>query len=211
MTDHAIATPRRASAMERYLAAEARLWQHCGLAPRERFVEIARPRTRLRVLEAGSGRPVLFIHGTIGPAAWAPLVGQLLGYRGLVLDRPGWGLSDPVRFPGSDMRPFVATLLVRLLDELGIDRVDVVGGSIGDAWALSLAERHPDRVGRVALLGGGPLVDAVKVPRRVVKGGSHLCAPNYCRRYRPAARHPQPVDSSASHLGFRCIVRPRQT
>jgi sulfatase modifying factor 1 len=50
--------------------------------------------------------------------------------------------------------------------------------------------------------------DAIQVPRRVVKGGSHLCAPNYCRRYRPAARHPQPVDSSASHIGFRCIVRP---
>src|SRR3546814_8457988 len=37
------------------------------------------------------------------------------------------------------------------------------------------------------------------------KGGSHLCAPNYCRRYRPAARHPHPVDTSASHIGFRCI------
>lgn len=45
------------------------------------------------------------------------------------------------------------------------------------------------------------------VPRRVVKGGSHLCAPNYCRRYRPAARQGQQVDSSMSHLGFRCIRR----
>ncbi|MDC0739387.1 formylglycine-generating enzyme family protein [Cognatishimia sp. SS12] len=40
---------------------------------------------------------------------------------------------------------------------------------------------------------------------RVMKGGSHLCADNYCRRYRPAARHPQPSDTSTSHLGFRCI------
>jgi len=43
--------------------------------------------------------------------------------------------------------------------------------------------------------------------RRVMKGGSHLCAPSYCRRYRPAARQGQAVRSSASHLGFRCIVR----
>ena len=43
------------------------------------------------------------------------------------------------------------------------------------------------------------------IPRKVVKGGSHLCAPNYCRRYRPAARHPHPVDTSTSHIGFRCI------
>jgi len=49
----------------------------------------------------------------------------------------------------------------------------------------------------------------IRIPRKVLKGGSHLCAPNYCRRYRPAARHAQPVDTSASHLGFRCIIRER--
>jgi formylglycine-generating enzyme len=48
---------------------------------------------------------------------------------------------------------------------------------------------------------------AIRIPRKVVKGGSHLCAPSYCRRYRPAARHPQPVDTSMSHVGFRCITR----
>jgi formylglycine-generating enzyme required for sulfatase activity len=48
---------------------------------------------------------------------------------------------------------------------------------------------------------------AAQIPRRVIKGGSHLCAPNYCLRYRPAARQPQMEDSSMSHIGFRCIVR----
>ncbi len=48
----------------------------------------------------------------------------------------------------------------------------------------------------------------VRIPRKVMKGGSHLCAPNYCRRYRPAARMPQAIDTSTSHLGFRLIVRP---
>jgi formylglycine-generating enzyme required for sulfatase activity len=48
----------------------------------------------------------------------------------------------------------------------------------------------------------------IKIPRKVLKGGSHLCAPNYCRRYRPAARHPEPVDTSTSHVGFRCVLRP---
>ena len=47
----------------------------------------------------------------------------------------------------------------------------------------------------------------IKIPRKVIKGGSHLCAPNYCRRYRPAARHAEPIDTSTSHLGFRCVVR----
>ncbi len=45
------------------------------------------------------------------------------------------------------------------------------------------------------------------IPRRVMKGGSYLCAPNYCQRYRPAARMAQAVDTSTCHLGFRCIVR----
>lgn len=46
-----------------------------------------------------------------------------------------------------------------------------------------------------------------RMPRKVIKGGSHLSAPNYCRRYRPAARCAQAIDTSASHLGFRCVVR----
>lgn len=52
-----------------------------------------------------------------------------------------------------------------------------------------------------------PLQPATRIPRRVLKGGSHLCAPNYCRRYRPAARHAHPVDTSTSHIGFRCVFR----
>jgi formylglycine-generating enzyme required for sulfatase activity len=49
--------------------------------------------------------------------------------------------------------------------------------------------------------------DAAAIPRRVIKGGSHLCAPNYCRRYRPAARMAQAIDTSTCHVGFRCIIR----
>jgi len=46
-----------------------------------------------------------------------------------------------------------------------------------------------------------------RIPRRVIKGGSHLCAPNYCLRYRPAARQGEAVDTSTGHIGFRCVVR----
>ena len=47
----------------------------------------------------------------------------------------------------------------------------------------------------------------IRIPRKVLKGGSHLCAPSYCRRYRPAARHAEAIDTSTSHVGFRCIIR----
>jgi len=54
-----------------------------------------------------------------------------------------------------------------------------------------------------------PLQPSIRIPRKVLKGGSHLCAPSYCRRYRPAARHPEPIDTSAGHVGFRCVVLER--
>ena len=47
----------------------------------------------------------------------------------------------------------------------------------------------------------------IAIPRKVLKGGSHLCAPNYCLRFRPAARMPQMIDTGMSHLGFRCVRR----
>jgi sulfatase modifying factor 1 len=54
---------------------------------------------------------------------------------------------------------------------------------------------------------GGAAQPHARTPRKVAKGGSHLCSPDYCQRYRPAARWPQPTDTTTSHMGFRCIVR----
>ena len=52
-----------------------------------------------------------------------------------------------------------------------------------------------------------PAQPHVRIPRRVVKGGSFLCADSYCSRYRPAARRPQMIDTGMSHIGFRCLRR----
>jgi formylglycine-generating enzyme required for sulfatase activity len=52
-----------------------------------------------------------------------------------------------------------------------------------------------------------PVQPQFPVPRKVVKGGSYLCADTYCLRYRPAARRPQPIDTGMSHIGFRCVWR----
>jgi len=61
---------------------------------------------------------------------------------------------------------------------------------------------------------GGRLKDSfdpnqpqVRIGRKVLKGGSHLCAVNHCQRFRPAARHPEMIDTSTSHIGFRCVIR----
>lgn len=52
-----------------------------------------------------------------------------------------------------------------------------------------------------------PLMLDIPIPRKVLKGGSYLCASNYCRRFRPAARLPEPIDTSTNHVGFRCVLR----
>jgi formylglycine-generating enzyme required for sulfatase activity len=54
----------------------------------------------------------------------------------------------------------------------------------------------------------GPSKPSKGETQLVIKGGSHLCAPSYCLRYRPAARQAQTPDTSTSHLGFRCVLRP---
>jgi formylglycine-generating enzyme len=56
-----------------------------------------------------------------------------------------------------------------------------------------------------------PQMPEIRIPRRVIKGGSFLCAPNYCRRYRPAARMAQPVDTAACHVGLRLVSRPKRS
>ncbi|KAA3503956.1 formylglycine-generating enzyme family protein [Rhizobium rhizogenes] len=93
---------------------------------------------------------------------------------------------------------------------------------IGNVWEWTSdywSTRHPEPVRHSCCIPVNPRGDlieasydprqpAIRIARRVLKGGSHLCAPNYCRRYRPAARHAEPEDTSTSHVGFRCVMRP---
>jgi pimeloyl-ACP methyl ester carboxylesterase len=92
------------------------------------------------------------------------LIAQLPGFRSIVLDRPGWGPSSPIDFSKHAYGPLVAHVLQGVLDALELERTNAIGASIGDVWVLRLAEQQPTRVGRVVLLGGGPVVAEVGVP-----------------------------------------------
>ena len=91
----------------------------------------------------------------------------------------------------------------------------------GNVWELTedwWTDSHPEDAGKPCCIPSNPRGGKVdgsydqatpqfRIPRKVIKGGSHLCAPNYCMRYRPAARRPQMTDTGTGHVGFRCIVR----
>lgn len=86
--------------------------------------------------------------------------------------------------------------------------------TIGNVWEWTTSyyvPRHAvggpavHREGRPDLLGMASAEPGSPVPRRALKGGSHLCSPDYCLRFRPAARSPQAEDSSTTHIGFRCV------
>lgn len=164
MTRGAVLAPAADAPSERFRRVEAALWEHHGLRPTVRYIELQRPRLRLRVLEVGAGKPVLLVHGTVGPGGWASLIEAMGNARFIVLDRPGWGGSEALDFSKHAYRKVAADIQRGVLDALGIDRAAVIGGSIGNVWALSLAQFHPSRVERVVLLGGGPLVEEARRP-----------------------------------------------
>jgi 2-hydroxy-6-oxonona-2,4-dienedioate hydrolase len=145
------------SVSPRYRAAEAALWSAHGLQPTEHLVELPEFGTTIRVIEVGAGPPALFVPGTGGTGPyWAPLVATLTHRRCLLVDRPGWGLSGPVDYRAGNYGQLAAGVLKGVVDQLGIEQLDVIGASIGALWALRLAQREPARVRQLVLLGGFP-------------------------------------------------------
>ena len=165
MTTRAIAMDATDERTERYRRAERAVWNHYGLEPTERLVtfEIARgspadPGGRIREADRDrSWRPVACSRAR-------PLVGELAGYRCILVDRPGCGLSSAVDWKKHDLRTVAPVLMGGVVDALGLERTDVIGHSIGGVWALRLAQDHASRVGKIGILGASPVLDEMPRP-----------------------------------------------
>ncbi|MDP3894394.1 alpha/beta fold hydrolase [Nocardioides sp.] len=111
--------------------------------------------------EAGGGLPLVMLHGGgPGASAWSnfgpslPLFAQR--FRTILVDQPGFGASDKPEIEGN-FYTFAADALVALLDELGIERIHLLGNSLGGGTAVRFALSYPERVGRLVLMGPGGL------------------------------------------------------
>lgn len=134
--------------------ADTAFWAAHRLRPREHDVRLATTGTRVRIQELGEGPPILLLHGSQSAgSAWAPLLEHLHGFRFLVPDLPGAGLSEPVEVRASNLETYGSRLVGDLLDGAGLDRAHVVASSFGGHVALRSAASDPGRFRRMVVMG----------------------------------------------------------
>jgi pimeloyl-ACP methyl ester carboxylesterase len=120
---------------------------------RLRFDAVRTKRATLSILSAGTGDPVVCVHGLGGTkASFLPTVAALADtYRVIALDLPGFGESDKPIAAAYDA-PYFANAVAGLMDELGIDSAHIVGNSLGGRVSIELGLLHPDRMRKLVLL-----------------------------------------------------------
>jgi 2-hydroxy-6-oxonona-2,4-dienedioate hydrolase len=157
----------------RYREAERRLWASLGAQPTERRLRLDRLGSDLRIQEVGEGPPVVFVHGAnTSGASWASIASRLPRFRCILLDRPGTGLSPPLRMAidAASLPDFAERLVVDVLDALDLSAAHLVATSFGGYVALRTAAAHPDRVERMVLFSwsAGLPVDRLPVFMRLM-------------------------------------------
>jgi pimeloyl-ACP methyl ester carboxylesterase len=145
--------------------AEQRLFARYGLEYKTHFVELHEPKLSVRVLEVGEGRPVLMVPGGAGDAwPYAPLMAELNGWRMIVVNRPGGGLSDAIDFRTADVRRLAVETLRAVADAFDLERTPIVSNSMGGLWSFWFALEHPERVSNMVQMGCPALVLDTSAP-----------------------------------------------
>jgi pimeloyl-ACP methyl ester carboxylesterase len=135
-----------------------------GSKAKSRFIRI-RSGHRIHVIEAGDGPPVLLFNGS-GPTAlhMLPMLEKVDGVWAIAVDRPGFGLSDPVEVPPEKFRQGAVEFVDGVLDALGLDDAVIGGNSMGGTISTWYALARPERVRKLLLIGAPPLFPGTTVP-----------------------------------------------
>jgi pimeloyl-ACP methyl ester carboxylesterase len=143
------------SARARFARAQESVLAELDVEARASFLRLDAPPMRVHLTEAGSGPPLLMVHGGNSVSmSWGPLMPLLAPrFRLLMPDRPGCGLTGRFDYRGVALRRHGAQFLSGVLDALGLEQVAVAGNSMGGFFAMALALAEPERVSRLVLLG----------------------------------------------------------
>lgn len=144
---------RRDEQLQRLEAAERGVFAHYGIDAVSQRLELEGAVGATRVIRVGEGEPVVLFHGgAMVSSVWAPLIRHLPGRSLLLVDLPGCGFADSFDFRGVDLPQHQSAFVGAVLDALGLERVVLVGASMGGWYALRFAVDHPERVSRLALV-----------------------------------------------------------
>jgi len=156
------------SKIRKYRESEKIFFNKHHVYPVEHFIELKELSSRVRVLEIGTGLPVLFIHGA--PAAsgiWIPLVKNMQRYRSLIIDRPGCGESEKISYKNLSrerLQSIMTTTIDGVLDHFNIRQITIVSSSFGSSLALLYLFKRSERVSKLVIEGCPALISGSHVP-----------------------------------------------
>src|SRR5215203_2177502 len=126
---------------------------------------IRRQSGRVHVIEAGEGPPVVHLHGNnTSSLSHLMLLQHMVTVHSFLVDRPGFGLSDPDPFPRDSFRARAVRFVDDVLDQLHLEAAVLVGASGGGTWAVWFALERPERVRGLVMLGSVPLLPGARIP-----------------------------------------------
>ena len=150
--------------------AEQRLFDYYSVDVKNHYVELGTGQ-RVRVIESGNGMPLLLMPGGVGDGwIWAPLMAELSGYRLLVVNRPGGGLSDGVDHRWVDVRELAVEVLTAVLNHFRLDQTAIIANSMGGLWSFWFALACPEQVSSLIQLGCPALIlnTSAPIPMRLM-------------------------------------------
>jgi len=154
--------------INKYLNSEKKYFERCRIQVDEHFVEIKEISIRIRVLTAGNGSPLLFVHGAPASGAiWMPLIRNLQGFKNIIIDRPGCGLSEKTSYKDlsrDQLQSIMVSTIDAVLDHFKIPQIPVVSSSFGSGLTLLYALKRSERVSKLVIEGAPALIKGSHVP-----------------------------------------------
>src|SRR6188768_2010319 len=154
--------------INKYRDSEKIYFEECRVQADEHFIEIKELSIRVRVLTTGNGSPLLFVHGAPASGAiWMPLLTHLNGYKSIIIDRPGCGLSEKTSYKDlsrDQLQSIMVFTIDTILNHFKIPLISIVSSSFGSGLTLLYALKRSERVSKLVIEGAPALINGSHVP-----------------------------------------------